>query len=107
MNIVIAEQRDGKLNRASWEAIVAAQQMGGPIKVLLPGKGVATAAAELATADVSEVVSLEHDALSVYTADGYAQALSAALTAESATHVIFAHTYEARDFAPKLAARLD
>ena len=29
MILVIAEQRDGKLNRASWETIVAAQQMGG------------------------------------------------------------------------------
>jgi len=25
--LVIAEQRDGKLNRATWEAIAAAQQL--------------------------------------------------------------------------------
>jgi len=33
--LVIAEQRDGKLNRASWEAVAAAQAMAGslPVKV--------------------------------------------------------------------------
>ncbi len=29
MILVIAEQRDGKLNRASWEAVAAAQQLAG------------------------------------------------------------------------------
>ena len=28
MILVVAEQRDGKLNRATWEAIAAAQQAG-------------------------------------------------------------------------------
>jgi hypothetical protein len=27
MILVVAEQKDGKLNRASWEAIAAAQQL--------------------------------------------------------------------------------
>ena len=29
MILVVAEQKDGKLNRASWEAIAAAQQLAG------------------------------------------------------------------------------
>ena len=41
MILVIAEQRGGKLNRASWETIVGAQQLskatGAPISVLVPG----------------------------------------------------------------------
>ncbi len=40
MVLVIAEQRDGKLNRASWETIAAAQQTGEPIKVVVPGSSV-------------------------------------------------------------------
>ena len=40
--LVIAEQRDGKLNRASWEAIAAAQQLAGqaPVKIAVLGQSV-------------------------------------------------------------------
>jgi electron transfer flavoprotein alpha subunit len=106
MILVIAEQREGALNRASWEAIAAAQQMGGPVKVALPGAGIAAAAGELAAAEAGEVIALEHDALQMYTADGYTQAIAALIEAETPSHVVFAHTYQARDFVPKLAARL-
>jgi electron transfer flavoprotein alpha subunit len=107
MILVIAEQRDGKLNRASWEAIAAAQHAGGPIKVVLPGASVAPLAAELAAADVAEVVALEAAALEPYTPDGYVAALAELLRAEPPELVLLPHTYQARDFAPALAARLD
>ena len=107
MILVVAEQKDGALARASWEAVAAAQQMGGPVKIVLPGAGAAAAATELAAADVAEVIALEHNALDAYTADGFVQALAALVAAESASHVVFAHTYQTRDFAPKLAVRLD
>jgi len=107
MILVVAEQKDGALNRASWEAVAAAQQLGAPVKIVLPGAGVASAAAELAQADVAEVIALEHDALGAYTADGYVQALAALVTAEAPSHLVFTHTYQTRDYAPKLAARLD
>ena len=58
MILVIAEQRDGALNRASWEAIAAAQQLGGPVTVVVPGASVAAAAAEVAAADVAGVIAL-------------------------------------------------
>jgi electron transfer flavoprotein alpha subunit len=107
MILVVAEQKDGVLNRASWEAVAAAQQLGGPVKIVLPGAAVGAVAAELAQADVAEVIALEHDALSAYTADGFVQALAALVTAEPASHLVFTHTYQTRDYAPKLAARLD
>ena len=46
MILVIAEQREGKLNRASWEAIAAAQAAGGPVTIALPGSCVDSVAAE-------------------------------------------------------------
>jgi electron transfer flavoprotein alpha subunit len=105
--LVIAEERAGVLNRASWEAIAAAQQLGGPVTVLLPGAGVAAMAATLAAADVAEVVALEHDALGTYTPDGFVQALAPVITAAAPALVAAVHTYQARDFVPALAARLD
>ena len=107
MILVVAEQKDGALNRASWEAVAAAQQMGGPVKIVVVGAGLSAAASELAAADAAEVIALEHDALAAYTADGFVQALAALVAAESPSHVVFTHTYQTRDYVPKLAARLD
>ena len=107
MILVVAEQKDGTLNRASWEAVAAAQQIGGPVKIVVPGAGVGAVAGELAAADVAEVIALEHDALGAYTPDGFVQALAALVASESPSHVVFSHTYQTRDYAPKLAARLD
>jgi len=107
MVLVIAEQRDGSINRASWEAIAAAQQAGEPVKVAVAGSGIANAAKELASADVEEVIALEHDALAMYTPDGFVAALEALIMGEKPSLVFLAHTYQTRDFAPKLAARLD
>ena len=106
MILVIAEQREGKLNRASWETIAAAQQAGGPIKIAVLGSGVAALATELAAADAAEIIVVEAAALADYTADGQVLALGALIGAESPTHVFFPHTYQTRDFAPALAARL-
>jgi electron transfer flavoprotein alpha subunit len=107
--LVIAEQRDRRLNRASWEAIAAAQQLSAdaPVVVGLAGADVATLAAELAAADVKEVVTVADPALASYTADGWVQAHAAMIAALSPAWVVLPHTYQTRDFAPALAARLD
>jgi electron transfer flavoprotein alpha subunit len=106
--LVIAEQKDGKLNRASWEAIVGAQQLDpSAITVLVPGGSAVSVASELATASVNEVVTLEHGAIEPYTPDGFTAALQDAVAQLSPQYVLLPHTYQTRDFAPKLAARLD
>ena len=121
MIFVIAEQQSGgTLNRATWETIVAAQQLAGmmppgggdgaaapSIAVLVPGASVGRVAAELAAAQVKEVVTVEHAALEPYTPDGFTAALQDAITQLAPSHVLLPHTYRTRDFAPKLAARLD
>ena len=80
MILVIAEQRDGRLNRATWETIAGAQQLAGqtgaPIAVLVPGANAGGAAKELAAAQVREILTLEHAALEPYTPDGYTAALT-------------------------------
>ena len=106
MILVVAEQREGKLNRASWEAIAAAQQIGGDVKVAIAGAGLDAVGAELAAAEAAEVILVEAPALEHYTADGYVTALAAVIQQENPSHVFFAHTYQTRDFAPALAARL-
>ena len=111
MIVVVAEQRGGKLNRATWETVVAAQQLsastGVPVGVLVPGAQASAAASEIAAADVQDVITLEHAALEPYTPDGFTAALQPAIAQLNATYVLMPHTYQTRDFAPKLAARMD
>jgi electron transfer flavoprotein alpha subunit len=106
--LVIAEQREGRLNRASWEAIAAGQQIaaGAPVVVALAGAEVAPIAADVTAAAVAEVVTVSHPALAAYTADGWVQAHAAVVAALSPAWVVLPHTYQTRDFAPALAARL-
>src|SRR5581483_4196035 len=109
MILVIAEQRAGELNRATWEAVAAAQQLEGSsgIAVAVVGAGVRAVADEVSRARVTEVVVADHPALRLYTPDGYAAALERVVEELSPSLVLLPHTYQTRDLAPKLAARLD
>jgi len=103
--LVIAEQKDGKLNRASLETIAAAQQLSMPIKIAVAGHNVATVASDLA--QYGEVIAVDHAALAQYTPDAFVQAWQQVITQASPAIVMLPHTYQTRDFSPMLAARLD
>jgi electron transfer flavoprotein alpha subunit len=105
--LVIAEHRDGKLNRATLEAIAAAQAAGDTtIKIAVLGANAGAIAAELAQAAVAEVIAVDDAALNEYTADGFVLALEQLIAAETPERVFLPHTYQTRDFAPALAARV-
>lgn len=108
MILVVAEQREGKLNRASWEVVAAAQQMAGgaPVKVVVLGGAAGQVPADLAAAAVAEVLVAEHPALEPYTPDAFVMALQGLIEREQPQVVAFPHTYQTRDFAPMLAARM-
>ena len=106
MVLVIAEQRAGKLNRATWEAVAAAQQTGAPVKIAVIGAAVDPVASEVSAADAAEVIIVDSPALADYTADGYVSTLAALFGEEKPDLVFLPHTYQTRDFAPALAARL-
>jgi electron transfer flavoprotein alpha subunit len=107
--LVVAEQRDGKLNRATWEAVAAAQQLGGAdtISIAVVGAGLGAVASDVARAKAKEVVTLDDPSLASYTPDGHTAAVQQAIEQLSPSIVVLPHTYQTRDFAPKLAARLD
>ena len=111
MILVIAEQRGGRLNRATLETIAAAQQLAAmaslPVSVLVPGAGAAGAAGEIGALQVKEVIAVDNAALEPYTPDGFTAALERAIGQLSPEYVLLPHTYQTRDFAPKLAARMD
>lgn len=108
--LVITEQRQGKWNNTSFETLAAAQQIaadtGSAISAAVLGKGVANFADELASKNIAEVLLVEHDLLEAYTPDGYCLGLSQVMESAKPDLVLFPHTYQVRDFAPKLAAML-
>jgi electron transfer flavoprotein alpha subunit len=107
---VITEQRQGKWNNTSFETLVAAQQIaadtGSAISALVIGKGVANFAEDVAGKNIAEVLLVEHDLLEAYTPDGYSLALAQVIASAKPDLVLFPHTYQVRDFAPKLAAMM-
>jgi electron transfer flavoprotein alpha subunit len=107
---VVTEQRQGKWNNTSFETLAAAQQMvgamPGSVSALVIGKDVDGLASDLASKNVAEVLQVEHDLLDSYTPDGFCVALKQVIEAAKPDLVLFPHTYQVRDFAPKLAAML-
>jgi electron transfer flavoprotein alpha subunit len=108
--LVVTEQRQGKWNNTSFETLAAAQQIASEtsstVSGLVIGKGVANFADELATKNIAEVLLVEHDLLEAYTPDGYCVALKQVTESAKPDLILFPHTYQVRDFAPKLAAQL-
>jgi len=108
--LVITELRQGKWNNASFETLAAAQQIAkdtsSAVSALVIGKGVTAFAEELAGKNIAEVLRVEHDLLEAYTPDGYCVALKQVIENAKPDLVLFPHTYQVRDFAPKLSAML-
>src|SRR5438552_7958348 len=108
--LVVAEQQQGKLNRVSWETIAGAQAIGAEtgwqVEAAIVGGGVNAAAAELASKKVAKVHALESAKLQQYTPDGFVAALKPFITNRKPRLVLMPHTYQVRDFAPKLATAL-
>lgn len=109
--LVFAEHHSGKVVRPTWEAIAAGQRLaedvGGSVSAVILGDGVSALAAELAAAELAEVLEVQSPLLGNYTPDGYALALRQVIEERKPAFVLFSHTYQVRDFAPKLATSLD
>jgi len=109
--LLISEQRENKWNGTSFETLAAAQQIAqqtqSTVTGLVIGKGVAPLAGELAAYRLDEVLLVEHDLLEKYTPDGFSVALKQVIESAKPDLVLLPHTYQVRDFAPKLAASLN
>ncbi len=107
--LVIMEQRDGTWNRMSFEALAAGQQLaaglGARVSAVIPGGDVSELAVELAAMNLDRVYVVSHELLQRYTADGFTAALEQLVRKVQPSFVLFPHTYQVRDYGPKLATR--
>ena len=108
--LVVAEQREGKLNRVSWETLAAGQaiaaETGWVLEAAVAGSGVSAIAHELAAKKLSKVYALESPKFESYTPDALAIGLKQFLESKRPNLVLMPHTYQVRDFVPKLATAM-
>lgn len=108
--LVVVEQREGKLNRVSWETITAGQSLaaatGWPLEAAAVGANAASIAGEVATKKLAKVYAIESPKLDPYTPDGFAAALKQFIESKQPKLVLMPHTYQVRDFVPKLATAM-
>jgi electron transfer flavoprotein alpha subunit len=106
---VVLEERDGRVGRASWEALAAGQNLASktakPVNAVVIGASTEAQASEAATKALGKVVRVDHQLLGQYTSDGFTLALEQFFRDEKPEYVVFPHTYQVRDYVPALAAR--
>lgn len=109
--LVIVEQREGKLNRVSWETLTAGQALaaetGWTLEAAVAGSGVTSLANEVAGKKVARVYAVESPKLEPYTPDAFAAALKQFIASKQPRLVLMPHTYQVRDFVPKLATAME
>tara|TARA_B100001250_G_scaffold229022_1_gene196585 strand:+ start:1298 stop:2236 length:939 start_codon:yes stop_codon:yes gene_type:complete len=105
--LVILEDNRGSLHRMSKEAIVGAQKMGGSISALAIGSNADALVGELSGIDLAEVITVSHDLVSSYNADGYSEVVKQVIESESPQTIMIGHSYQTRDFIPRVSAKLD
>jgi electron transfer flavoprotein alpha subunit len=108
--LVVVEQREGKLNRVSWETVTAGQAVaaatGWPLEAAVVGANAAAIATEIAAKKLAKVYAIESPKLDPYTPDAFAAGLKQFLESRQPKLVIMPHTYQVRDFVPKLATAM-
>jgi electron transfer flavoprotein alpha subunit len=108
--LVVVEQREGKLNRVSWETLTAGQALasetGWSLEAAVVGSGVSAIASEVAAKKVAKVYAVESPRLEPYTPDAFAAGLKQFIEQKQPKLVLMPHTYQVRDFVPKLATAM-
>ncbi len=107
----VAQLEEGKPKGVTFETIAAAQQLGEalgkPVEAVVLGAGASAAAEAVAARKLDAVRLIDDPQLDPYTPDPYTAAMRRAIEAESPAYVLFPHTYQVRDWVPRLAAALD
>ena len=105
---VFIQHEEGKINSVSLEALQGAQEIaeksGGNISAVTFSS---SAGEKLTGYDLNEILVIENPQLENYDPLYYVKAMEDVLASESPDILIFGHSYEARDWVPRLSARLD
>ena len=108
--LIILEDNNGKIHRMGLESIAGAQKLasstGLKTSAVVMGSNADALADEASQFDLGEVIRIKDELLSNYSSDGYTHAVKQIIDSESPTYVLFGHSYQVRDYVPKLSAKL-
>ncbi len=107
--LVVLEQHGGKWNRMAFEAAAAgkmiAESLGVPLQAVVLGSAIDGLANDAARYEFRKVFATDNPLLARYTPDGYTAALEQLIRAHQPRLIVFPHSYQVRDYAPKLSTR--
>tara|TARA_B100001250_G_C19771750_1_gene777483 strand:+ start:697 stop:1644 length:948 start_codon:yes stop_codon:yes gene_type:complete len=101
------EDNNGKINTNSLESIKAAQEINSNNGEIFCVTFNANVAQELKQYDIKEILLLEDDHLSDYSPLFFTNAIEQIINQINPELILFGHTYQTRDWVPRLSARLD
>ncbi|MEC7854585.1 MAG: electron transfer flavoprotein subunit alpha/FixB family protein, partial [Candidatus Neomarinimicrobiota bacterium] len=108
--LIVLESSNGKIHRMSLEAISAAQNLASEldlkIAALAMGENANALCEEASRFNLEEIIKVENDLLLEYSSDGYAETLNQVISRENPKFIFFGHTYQVRDYVPRLSAKL-
>ena len=104
--LIVLEENHGSLHRLSKEAIAGAQELGGEVVALAIGQHANEIADALSSFDLTDVITVDHEMVATYNADGYSEVIKKIIESESPKIIVAGHTYQTRDFMPRVSAGL-
>ena len=105
--LVVIEDSRGLMHRMSKEAIAGAQKIGGNITALVIGDNSDAISIELSSIAIEKTLVVKHELVSSYNSDGYTEVIAQVIQSTDPDMVVIGHTYQTRDFMPRVSARLD
>jgi len=105
--LIVAEIQKGAIREASYELAAFAQKLGGDVRSLVIGSGIADEAESFAKKGGGNVYAVDDAAFANYNVDAWNQAIRAAVEASGAELVLLSNTPSGWDVAPRVAAGLD
>jgi electron transfer flavoprotein alpha subunit len=104
---IIVEQRDGNVRKVTFEMLSEAKKYGEEVSAVVFGKNVEGLAPGFAKYGADKVYVVEGDLFAEYNTGAYVAQLAAMIAEYQPNAVLFAHTFNGRDFASRLAQKLE
>ena len=109
--LIVLEESNGQIHRMGLESSAAGQrlsdEMGLTAGALVLGGNADGLADQASKYQLGEVIKVNDALLGSYSADGYSEAVKQIIDQENPTYVLFGHTYQVRDYVPRLSAKLN
>jgi electron transfer flavoprotein alpha subunit len=103
---VIAEQREGRLKKSTFELLGASAAAGNETHAILLGDGISDLAKELGQYGAKTVHVAQNPALKFYTGEAYSKVILDILKAASPDVILASHSPTGRDLMPRITAQL-